>query len=315
MASPSSLQWKIRFAFLPGIAVWLVLAMSGTAAANRPAVSGDFRIPHARFSADMEVALRNGSLKETAVVCEKIRDRGGFPEWLIEYGRRLLDSCPEKAVLFTGSLADMDSVLFWQSVHGYRRDVAVLPMGFLDRLWFVESISREHGLAITSVPGSVSDQPALLEFGTTGYSKDVLSCFAHILRSNVSSRSLCLSMDLSPNLLRLMLPDLGIRGLVFQYPVSPCNRSEADAVTARLLLNPDGFRDLVSPHTHRSDLDSLRSHYRFIAEDFLRRSGTSLKPEERNRLITLIHGPFSSYAVDAGPSASGPATADRPQER
>ncbi len=314
MASPSSHQWQIRFAFLPGVAVWLVLAVSGTAAADRPAISGDYRIPHARYSADMEVALRNGSRKETAVVCRKIRDRGGFPEWLIGYGRLLLDSCPEKAVLFTGSLADTDSVLFWQSVHGYRRDVAVLPMGFLDRLWFMESVSGEYGLVMKPEAKNTSDEPTPLEFLNAGYSKDVLARFSHILRINVNCRPICLSMDLSPYLLRRMLPDLGIRGFVFQYPESPGNRSEMDAVTRRLLLNPCGLRGLASEPPVRSDLDTLRSHYRFIASDFLRRSGHRLKPDERNRLITLIHGPFSPYAVDAGPSALTSATGGKPQE-
>lgn len=314
MASPSSHQWNIRFAFIPGIAVWLFLAVSGNAAADRPAVSGDYRIAHACFSAEMEVALRNGSRRETAVVCRKIRDMGGFPEWMIEYGRLLLDSCPEKAVLFTGSLADTDSALYWQSVHGYRRDVAVLPMGFLDRLWFTESAAREYGLSLT--PGALnnSGRQPLPEFRTASYSKGVLSGFSRILRSNVNSRSMCFSMDLSPDLLRGMLPDMGIRGFVFQYPASPGDCAEARAVTRRLLFNPDGFRNLASGSPRRSDLDSLRRHCRFIASDFLRRSGNSLTPEERNRLIDLIHGPFSPFTVDAWFHASRPAIGNGPQE-
>lgn len=314
MASPSSVQWKTRFAFLPGIAVWLVLAVSGTAAADRPAVPGDYRIAHARFSADMEVALRNGSRTETAAVCGKIRDKGGFPEWMIEYGRLLLDSCPEKAVLFTGSLADTDSALYWQSVHGYRRDVAVLPMGFLDRLWFIESVAREYGLVCSPEALNDSDGQPDPECSAAGYSRDVLSVFSRILRNNVNSRSMCFSMDLSPRLLRRMLPQLVIRGFVFQYPASPDDRAEAHAVTRRLLLNPGVLRHLVSQYPHRSDPDSLRSLCRFIAEDFLRRSGNSLTPGERNRLIDLIHGPFSPYTVDAGPRASRSATGGGQQE-
>lgn len=314
MAFPSSHLWKIRFAFFPGIAVWTILAVSGTAAADRPAVSGEYRIAHARFSAEMEVALRNGSWRETAAVCRKIRDSGGFPEWMIEYGRLLLDSCPEKAVLFTGSLADTDSVLYWQSVHGYRRDVAVLPMGFLDRLWFTESVARKHGLYLTAEGLHYSDAHPRPEASIASYSRGVMSGFWRILRNNVNSRPACLSMDLSPCLLRGMLPDLEICGFVFRYPASPGDRAEARAITRRLLFNPDGFRNLVSGSPHQSDLDSLRSHCRFIAEDFLRRFGNSLRPEDRNRLIDLIHGPFSPYTVDTGFHPSRPAVGDVPQE-
>ncbi len=314
MTSPSSIRFKSRFAFLSGIAIWAGLALSGTAASDRPPVSEDYRIPHARFSADLEIALRNGSRKETAVVCGKIRDRGGFPEWLIEYGRLLLDSCPEKAVLFTGSLADTDSVLFWQSVHGYRRDVAVLPMGFLDRLWFTDSVRREHGLSMTPEAGNASDQPAPPGCAAGGYSKEVLACFLYILRSNVKSRPLCLSMDLSPHLLRRMLPDLRIHGFIFQYQAFRGDYSEADVTTHRLLLHADGFRGIAGENQVRSDLDSLRSHYRFVAEDFLLRSGNRLRPAERNRLIALIHGPFSPYTVDAGPSVSRFGIGGSPQE-
>jgi hypothetical protein len=314
MTAPPTFALKSRFAFLFGIAVWTVLAASGMASDVRPAGSAEYRIPHARFSADMEVALRNENWKEIAGVCGKIRNKGGFPDWMIEYGRLLLDSCPEKAILFTGTLADTDSALYWQSIVGYRRDVAVMPMGFLDRTWFMESVSREHGISLPSETGIGSENPTLPGFYQKGYSKDILSCFSRILRNNVNSRPLCLSMDLSPELLLSMLPNLRIYGFIFEYPAFQGNHLEADAVTARLLLNPDGFKGLVSWSPVRSDQDSLRSHYRFVAETFLRRSGNRLRPIERDRLISLIHGPFSSFAVDAGTSGSGSGTCGSQQE-
>ena len=314
MASPTSVRWKIRFAFLPGIAVWLVLAVSGTAAADRPAVSGDYRIPHARFSADMEVALRNGSWKEIAGVCGKIRDRGGFPEWMLEYGRLLLDSCPDRAILLTGTLADTDSALYWQSIAGYRRDVAVMPMGFLDRVWFLESVGKQYGICLAPDVQTNRRNPVPTVSPDISYSKNVLACFSRILRNNVNSRPICLSMDLSPDLLREMIPNLGMRGFVFLYPRYPETQSEADAITARLLLNEDAFKGLASENPVRSGPDSLRSHYRFVAKTLLATSGNSLKPADRDRLISLITGPFSPYAVDAGAFIPGSGTGKSGQE-
>jgi hypothetical protein len=314
MTVPRTSSTASRLAFFFGIAFWAVLARSGKAADVRQCESADYRIPHARFSADMEVALRNENWKEMAGVCSRIQAKGGFPDWMLEYGRLLLDSCPERAILFTGSLADTDSALYWQSVRGYRRDVAVLPMGFLDRIWFMESVSRKHGISLTLESEIASDNTVSPDFTSKGYSKDILSCFSRILRGNVNSRPICLSMDLSPDLLQSMLPNLGIRGFVFQCPDFQGNLSEAYAVTARLLLNADGFKGLAPESLVRSCPDSLRSHYRFIAKAFLARSGNRLRPDDRDRLISLITGPFSPYAVDAETSVYGSGTSGSQQE-
>ena len=75
---------------------------------------------------------------------KKGRERGGFPDWMLEYGKNLLMSCDDNALLFTGSHSDTNAAWYLQFVENYRSDVTVIPIGLLDQSWFLRVLNRKN---------------------------------------------------------------------------------------------------------------------------------------------------------------------------
>jgi tetratricopeptide (TPR) repeat protein len=73
----------------------------------------------------------------------KLADRkGAYPEWLKEFGRNILNSCSENAILFLGGNSDFDICVYLQLNENLRRDVTIIPIGNIDRPWYVEYLSE-----------------------------------------------------------------------------------------------------------------------------------------------------------------------------
>lgn len=62
---------------------------------------------------------------------------GAYPKWLLEFGRNLLKSCDEDAILFTGGNADFDVCTYLQLHENYRNDITIIPIGFINRPWYI----------------------------------------------------------------------------------------------------------------------------------------------------------------------------------
>ena len=85
------------------------------------------------------------------------RENGGFPDWLIEWGRNILKSCKPNAILFTAGDADLNAIHYLQFVENYRKDVSAFPYAMLDRPWFVTLMKQGIPEYIESVPIGWSD--------------------------------------------------------------------------------------------------------------------------------------------------------------
>ena len=70
------------------------------------------------------------------------REKGGYPDWLLEYARNVLKSCKKNAILFTGGDAEANSLWYLQFVKNYRRDVSVIPLGLMSYSPFAKFIKR-----------------------------------------------------------------------------------------------------------------------------------------------------------------------------
>jgi len=68
--------------------------------------------------------------------------KGVFPDWLIELGRNLLASCEKDAILFTGGDADFNICSYLQLCENFRTDITVMPLGFIDRPWYVNFLKN-----------------------------------------------------------------------------------------------------------------------------------------------------------------------------
>jgi tetratricopeptide (TPR) repeat protein len=82
---------------------------------------------------------------------------GGYPGWLVEYGRNTLKSCEKGAILFLGGDADTNPVNYLQLVEGYRTDVTAMPMALMSRPWYIKIIKGGVKGIIPPVPISWSD--------------------------------------------------------------------------------------------------------------------------------------------------------------
>jgi len=86
------------------------------------------------------------------------RDEGGYPAWMLEFGRNLLKSCEANAILVTGGDPGTNPVQYLQLVDGYRTDVSVVPMALLERPWFVALLKRGLDGAVRPAPMSWSER-------------------------------------------------------------------------------------------------------------------------------------------------------------
>lgn len=83
-------------------------------------------------------------------------DTGAFPDWHIEYGRNLLKSCEKNTILFVGGDFEYNAIIYLQAVENYRTDVTTIPLGYLDRSWYLKRLKLGFKPVIREVLISMS---------------------------------------------------------------------------------------------------------------------------------------------------------------
>ena len=102
--------------------------------------------------------LNNGSIKKARKEYILAKEKGGLPDWLIEYGKNMLQACEPNAILITGGDADFNPIQYLQIVENYRKDVTVIPYALLERPWFLNLIKQGVPKGITPAPISWSEE-------------------------------------------------------------------------------------------------------------------------------------------------------------
>ena len=97
-------------------------------------------------------ALRFGLPDQFLSTLKAAYDSGGLPGWLMELDRNLLDSVDEDGMVFTQGTLDTLGAWIWQYVHGYRRDVTVIPLGLLDKPWYLLQLKESRHLIPVGAP-------------------------------------------------------------------------------------------------------------------------------------------------------------------
>ncbi|MBN1948728.1 MAG: hypothetical protein JW784_03205 [Candidatus Cloacimonetes bacterium] len=102
----------------------------------------------AECSANGLQAMQNRDLEKLKYFYQLAREKGAFPDWLVEFGLNLLNSCQENAILFTGGNADFDVCLYLQLQQKIRPDITLIPIGNIDRPWYVKFLKTglENGI-------------------------------------------------------------------------------------------------------------------------------------------------------------------------
>lgn len=96
----------------------------------------------AEYGARALKALQNEDIESCKLSYYKSFECKALPAWLIEYGKNVLNSCDKDGILFVGGDAEFNPIRYLQTVNKYREDVTVIPMGLLNRPWFVDKLSK-----------------------------------------------------------------------------------------------------------------------------------------------------------------------------
>lgn len=115
----------------------------------------------AECSANAFDAMYHRDLKQLKAVYRKAYNIGAYPDWLLEFGRNILKSCPKNAILFTGGNADYDICAYLQLWENYRNDVSVVPLSEIERPWFIGYIKKGLKGALRPVKINLTDQQIL----------------------------------------------------------------------------------------------------------------------------------------------------------
>ena len=146
-------------------------------------------------------AMWKGDREEVIAEWRMGMSSGGYPDWMIEYGRNVLKSCEKDAILVVNGDAETNSVEYLQCVEGYRKDITVIPLALLDRPWFVTLL--KNGLDGCHKPISI------------GWSQDQIQSMhpykwkPNTIRIPVSGELMGLSEDEPMFVDWLVSPDLG----------------------------------------------------------------------------------------------------------
>lgn len=92
----------------------------------------------AECSANAFISMQNYDLDNLKHFYKLAYEKGAYPDWLIEFGKNMLNSCDENAILFTGGNADFDICSYLQLHQNFRTDISVIPIGNIDRPWYVK---------------------------------------------------------------------------------------------------------------------------------------------------------------------------------
>jgi hypothetical protein len=112
----------------------------------------------AECSGNAFIAMQNYDAEKLKYFYKLANDKGAYPAWLKEFGRNFLNNCDANAILFTGGNVDFDVCLYLQLHEGVRTDVNLVPIGNIDRPWYVQFLKNGLKNAIKKVEINLTDQ-------------------------------------------------------------------------------------------------------------------------------------------------------------
>jgi len=87
---------------------------------------------------------QNNNPEKVKYYYEKAYNRGAIPEWGIEMGKNMLNSCDSNAILFTHGDFPLNICLFVQLHDNYRKDITIVPIGLIDRPSFILALTENE---------------------------------------------------------------------------------------------------------------------------------------------------------------------------
>jgi tetratricopeptide (TPR) repeat protein len=96
----------------------------------------------AECCANAFISMQNYDLPRLKYFYKLAYEKGAFPDWLLEFGRKMLSSCDNNTILFTGGNADFDVCTYLQLHEKFRTDITLIPIGNIDRPWYVRFLQQ-----------------------------------------------------------------------------------------------------------------------------------------------------------------------------
>lgn len=112
----------------------------------------------AQCSGNAFLAMQNYDADKIKYFYQRAYNKGAYPEWLKEFGKNFLMSCDTNAILFTGGNADFDICSYLQLCENFRTDITLIPLGYIDRPWYVQFLKKGLNGIIKKVEINLTDQ-------------------------------------------------------------------------------------------------------------------------------------------------------------
>lgn len=101
--------------------------------------------------------MQNYDVKKLKYFYNRAFEKGAYPDWLIEFGKNVLNSCDTSAILFTAGNADFDICSYLQLNHNYRTDITIIPIGYINRPWYIKFLKVGLKNAVKKITLSLND--------------------------------------------------------------------------------------------------------------------------------------------------------------
>ena len=155
----------------------------------------------AQCSGNAFLAMQNYDVDQLKYFYQRAYNKGAYPDWMIEFGKNFLMSCDANAIVFTGGNADFDICSYLQFCENFRTDITVIPIGNIDRPWYVQFLKRGLKDAVRNVKINLTDQQIM---DIHPYKWDTTDVFISISPNDKQKYNLpndyCMQWTVSPDL-------------------------------------------------------------------------------------------------------------------
>ncbi len=112
----------------------------------------------AECSGNAFIAMQNYDNEKLKYFYSLANKKGAYPNWLKEFGRNMLAACDKNAILFTGGNADFDICTYLQLHENYRTDVSIIPIGNINRPWYVQFLKNGLQGCVRKIDMNLTDK-------------------------------------------------------------------------------------------------------------------------------------------------------------
>jgi len=128
---------------------------------RNPALTDPYYVISLEYGIRAREELFAGNLTGALEQLRIARTKNGLPDWLIEYGKNVLRSCEQSAILFISGEAEANAILYAQAIDRFRMDVTVVPVPLLNQPLFVSLLKKGIRDYLVPAPISWSEQQIL----------------------------------------------------------------------------------------------------------------------------------------------------------